>query len=79
MRTTLNISDDVLIAVKRIASEDGASIGRVVTALLRAALLLRPTPPENEAPAIYGFRPFPSRGAIVTNELINELREDDEN
>jgi len=24
-----------------------------------------------------GFRPFPKRGSIVTNELIDSLREDD--
>jgi hypothetical protein len=24
--------------------------------------------------AVYGLRPFPSRGAIVTNSLVNELR-----
>ena len=27
--------------------------------------------------AIYGLRPFPKRGGIVTNELIDKLREDD--
>jgi len=26
--------------------------------------------------AVYGFRPFPARGGIVTNELIGKLRED---
>jgi hypothetical protein len=30
-----------------------------------------------EAMARYGFRPFPKRGGIVTNELIDRLREDD--
>jgi hypothetical protein len=27
--------------------------------------------------ALYGFRPFPKRGGIVNNELIDRLREDD--
>jgi hypothetical protein len=27
--------------------------------------------------ALHGFRPFPKRGGIVTNELIDALREDD--
>ena len=26
--------------------------------------------------ALHGFRPFPRRGGIVTNELIDKLRED---
>jgi hypothetical protein len=30
-----------------------------------------------EPRATYGFRPFPARGGIVTNELIDSLREDD--
>jgi len=30
-----------------------------------------------EPKAVYGFRPFASRGGIVTNELIDKLREDD--
>jgi len=30
-----------------------------------------------EAKAVYGLRPFPARGGIVTNELIDKLREDD--
>jgi hypothetical protein len=25
----------------------------------------------------YGIRPFPKRGGIVTNELVNRLREED--
>jgi hypothetical protein len=27
--------------------------------------------------ALYGFRPFPERRGVVTNELIDKLREDD--
>jgi hypothetical protein len=30
-----------------------------------------------EPEAVYGFRPFPSRGGIVTNETIDALREDE--
>jgi hypothetical protein len=32
---------------------------------------------DAEPKALYRFRPFPKRGGIVTNELINKLREDD--
>lgn len=34
-------------------------------------------PTAGEPKARYGFRPFPKRGGIVTNELIDKLREDD--
>jgi hypothetical protein len=30
-----------------------------------------------EPKAVYGFKPLPPRGGIVTNELIDRLREDD--
>lgn len=42
MRTTLSIDDDVLAAAKEIARTDRKSLGRVISALARAAL--RPTP-----------------------------------
>ena len=31
-----------------------------------------------ERKATYGFRPFPKEGCIVSNDLINKLREDGE-
>ena len=81
MRTTLNIDDDLLIAVKEIARRDSQSVGGAVSDLLRRALA-RDEPCETEmveaqAPfgtAEFGFRPFPPRGGVVTNELIDRLR-----
>jgi hypothetical protein len=50
----------------------------VISELARSALT---APPQGlgtrEARALYGFRPFRKRGGIVTNELIDKLREDD--
>ena len=38
----------------------------------------RPTGAEIGEPGeFYGFRPLPRRGMVVTNELIDELRESD--
>lgn len=79
MRTTLDIDDDVLRAAKEIARREKKTAGQVVSMLARSAL----TAPRDAAStareprAIYGFRPFPSRGGVVTNELIDSLREDD--
>lgn len=78
MRTTLDIDDDVLNASKERARREGKTAGQVVSELLRQALTSRATPAAvREAPAVYGVRPFPSGGTIVTNEMIDQLRQDD--
>lgn len=78
MRTTLDIDDDVLQAAKERARRDKKTTGEVISELARSALT---TPPQGLAArlpkAVYGFRPFPKRGGVVTNELIDKLREDD--
>ena len=78
MRTTLDIDDDVLQAAREQAKRGGQTIGAQLSALARRGLNA-PTEMQGvkEAKSAYGFRPFPSRGGIVTNEMINELREDD--
>lgn len=78
MRTTLDIDDDVLQAAKDRARRENRTIGQVISELTRAAL----TAPAQLArrrstSAVCGFRPFPSRGGVVTNDLIDSLREDD--
>lgn len=78
MRTTLDISNDVLQAAKELARREKKTIGEVISTLARAALTAPPSTPTARAPrALYGFRPFPRRADIVTNELIDRLREDD--
>jgi hypothetical protein len=79
MRTTLDIDDDVLQAAKERAKREKKTAGEVVSALLRQALTapVESTAVVREAPSLYGFRPFPANGRIVTNEMINKLREDD--
>lgn len=78
MRTTLDIDDDLLMAIKEIAKREKKSMGETLSALARKALTARPEMLRTESPkAVYGLRPLPKRGGIVTNELINKLREDD--
>ena len=78
MRTTLDIDDDVLHAAKDLARRERKTAGEVISELARRGLT---NPPESRTPkepkAVYGFLPFPSRGGLVTNELIDRLREDD--
>ena len=77
MRTTLDIDEDVLQAAKEIARREKKTAGQVVSMLARSALTApRGVQAAREPRAVYGFRPFAARGAIVTNELIDSLRED---
>ena len=78
MRTTLDIADDVLHAVKDRARREKRSAGEVISDLARQALLRGPGSGEvAEAESFYGFEPLPRRGPAVSNELIDRLREDD--
>lgn len=78
MRTTLDIANDVLQAAKDRARREKKTIGEVISDLARSALTAPAQVPATPAPAgLYGLRPFPKRGGIVTNDLIDRLREDD--
>ena len=80
MRTTLNIEDDVLFAVRERARREGRSIGAVLSDLARQALLgLADVEPSVEWAAkgeSHGFAPLPHRGPAVSNELVDRLREE---
>jgi hypothetical protein len=78
MRTTLDIADDVLQAAKERARREKRTAGAVISDLARRALTNPPETPKQGAPqARHGFRPFAQRGAIVNNEAIDRLRDDD--
>ncbi|MDE0173090.1 MAG: hypothetical protein OYH76_04640 [Defluviicoccus sp.] len=80
MRTTLNIDDDVLLAIREIARRESKPAGAVISGLLRQSLAggYRSGAGDRSEPsaAEFGFRPFRQRGGIVTNELIDRLREE---
>lgn len=76
MRTTLDIDDDVLKAAKELARREKKTAGAIISELTRRALTAPPRA-GREPKALHGFRPFPKRGAIVTNEHIDRLREED--
>ncbi len=86
MRTTLDIDDDVLLAAKERARHDKTSLGQTVSALVRRAFqadaALAPQGPIADAPhkvserlAHYGIKPLPTRGGVVSNALIDRLRD----
>lgn len=78
MRTTLDIADDVLQAARERARFEKKTVGQMISELARRALT---SPPEagavREPKPVHGLRPFAARGHLVTNELIDRLREDD--
>jgi hypothetical protein len=79
MRTTLDIADDVLMAVKEKARRQKRSAGEVLSELAREALTRRHREDSEakEPKSFYGFDPLPPRGGTVSNELIDRLREED--
>lgn len=76
MRTTLNIADDVLFAAKDRARREKKTVGEIISDLARRALTGIPSdPPRSES--FFGFEPIPPGGTPVTNELINQIREEE--
>ncbi len=82
MRTTLDIDDDILQAAKELARAEKKTAGQVLSELARKGL----TQPagaagfgEDAAPSFVlkdGWYVLPSRGAVITNELIDRIQEE---
>ena len=77
MRTTLDIDDDVLQAVKEIARRRNRTAGSVISELARIAMTgnLKAGNSVAESAAFYGFRPLPAAGRVVSNETVDQLRD----
>jgi hypothetical protein len=76
MRTTLDIDDDVLLAVKELAKRQRCTAGEALSVLARQGLRA-PAALSGASPAsFFGFRPFSSRGAPVSDETIDRLRDE---
>jgi hypothetical protein len=74
VRTTLNVDDDVLLAVRERARRERRTAGEVLSELARQALTAGPRAAGDD---LHGFRPLPHRGPPVSNSLIDHLREDE--
>jgi hypothetical protein len=77
MRTTLDIAEDVLRAAKERARREHKTTGEVVSELLRQALTAPRPRAVREPKPVHGFKPFAGRGSVITNDLIDQLRNDD--
>lgn len=73
MRTTLNLDDDVLLAVKELAELRGLTAGEILSELARTALATRHVDAEvrNGVPVL---EPTAEAG-IVTSEVVERLRD----
>ncbi|MGH9128844.1 MAG: CopG family transcriptional regulator [Acidimicrobiales bacterium] len=77
MRTTINLDEDVLLAIQERARREKTTAGKVLSRLARQALTGQHRQPADRGSSRHGFRPLPSRGAAVSNALIDRLREEE--
>ena len=74
MRTTLEIDDDVLNAVKELAAIKRSTAGRVLSDLARKAL--RPTRSSRVRNGVPLLPRRPPSAARPTMQLVNSIRDD---
>lgn len=77
VRTTVNIDQDVLLAVQERARRERRPVGRVLSDLAREALTGQHRARPDRGTGRHGFQPLPRRGAAVSNALIDRLREEE--
>ena len=73
MRTTLNIEDDVLLAVKQFSRQRHEPAGRLISELVRRALLPKLRGRERNGVPLFPVKPGAS---VVTMDLVNRLRDE---
>jgi hypothetical protein len=72
MRTTVDIDEDILLAVKELAKRQGSTAGKVLSELARRGLMVsRPRPARNGVPVLS------SRGEVVTVEKLHRLADEE--
>ncbi len=74
MRTTLDIDQDVLLAAKEMAKQQGISMGKVLSKLARQALT-RPIAAADTRNGVPLF-PYQPDAGVATLELVNRLRDE---
>jgi hypothetical protein len=88
VRTTIDLADDILFMAKDFARRDKKTLGQVISDWSRIALKASTsspsTPPAtaqqsdtNQKLWSLGLRTLPKRGGVVTNQMIDQIREKD--
>ena len=73
LRTTLDIEDDVMLAVKQLSRQRHETAGRLVSELVRKALLPKTRGRERNGVPLFPIKPG---SAVVTLDLVNRLRDE---
>jgi hypothetical protein len=77
MRTTLDIDDDVLEIAKQRAKAEQKTAGEVISELARQALAQpRERLDFTKVRIVDGIPVLPSRGGVITKELVDKLIEE---
>lgn len=74
MRTTLELDDDLLAAVRGIARERGATLGQVISELAQKSLAAAEGPKMRNGFRLLAAQPGASRHDL---ELVNRLRDEE--
>lgn len=77
MRTTLDIDDEILLAAKELARQRHVAIGKAISDLLRQALTGTSSSMAASEHSVAGFRPFQAQNRVVSNGLIDNLRDEE--
>jgi hypothetical protein len=90
MRTTINFADHALYAAKNYANQHQKTLGEAINELVLKGLhamstvKAKATSPRAMSTAeldaqfhALGFRTIPSRGGVMTNERVNQIREEE--
>ena len=80
MRTTVDIDDDVLLAVRKIAAKEKKTAGKILSEFTRLGLLSGASNSSTQRPGEAfvmknGIPILPSRGELVTTRRIERIME----
>jgi len=73
MRTTLDLEEDVLLAVRKLPGGAGVSIGKALSELARQALSRQDAGTARNGVPLFPIQPG---AGVVTLELVNQLRDE---
>ena len=81
MKTTLDLPDDLLIAAKKLAAERRTTLKDMVTRSLRREIEFetQPLPKDDDIFEIgpTGLLRLKTRGVLVTDEIVRQLRDEE--
>jgi hypothetical protein len=77
MRTTLTLSDDVLVIARQCAARENVSLGEAVSRLVRDGFRARTQQPVTAAQPRSRYTVLPARDEIVTTEHVRRLMDEE--